>query len=213
MRGVALADASRRIERGEKGSRPTMKGLFKTVVLAIILILVSGIAHAQLRIHALSGTVTAINPKIQMTEVTPDDGSSPHFQWIQKSDGDIAFDKSVSNDAVAADKFTTKDTHVIAYYFGDGEKRTIVALHDLGNGPLLSSSGTVVKFNKHDHLLTITNSKGGEENYRTDAKTVGDTENGVSTNNKFDFAKGIHVRVIAAQTGDSQTALLIVPII
>jgi hypothetical protein len=190
-----------------------MKGLFRAVFLATSFCLVSAVANAQIRIHALSGTVTSINPKIQMTEINPDDGSSPHFEWIKKSDGAIDFDKSVSSDAVSADKFAIKDTHVIVYYFGEGEKRTVVALHDLGTGPLLKSSGTVVKFNKHDHLLTITNGTGGEETYRTDAKTVGDTENGVATNNKFDFAKGIHVRVVAAQTGDSQTALLIVPMI
>jgi hypothetical protein len=197
----------------QKESNIAMKWLYKTVLLAISFFLISVVANAQIRIHALSGTVTSINPKIRMTEVNPDDGSSPHFQWIQNSDGAIDFDKNVRSQAISADKFATKDTHVIVYYFGEGEIRTVVALRDLGTGPLLKTSGTVVKFNRHEHLLTIKNGTGGEEAYHTDAKTVGDTEDGVATNNKFDFAKGIHVRVIAAQTDDSQTALLIAPII
>jgi hypothetical protein len=170
-------------------------------------------ATAQERIHALSGTVTSINPKIQMTEIDTDDGSSAHFQWLKKSDGSIDFDKHVSADATDADKFTTKGTHVIVYYFGEGEVRTVVALHDLGTGPMGKSVGTIIQWNHHDHLLRIKNSTGGEESFHLDSQTVVDAASGVVKDFKFDLNKGDSARVLATQSNGSNTALLIVPAI
>jgi hypothetical protein len=195
-----------------KESKSIMKLLSRAVTFAICLSLAPSIAIAQQRIHALSGTVRAIHPKIQMTEIDTDDGSSGHFEWLTKTGVSIDFDKAVSADAIAADKFTTRDTHVIVYYCGVGDVRTIVALHDLGTGPLLNSTGTVVRLSRHEHLLVLRNSTGGDEIFQLDAKTVADTENGVMTGFKFDYNKGVHVRVIATQANGNETALLIVPI-
>ena len=188
-----------------------MKLLTRAVTFAICLSLAPSIAIAQQRVHALSGTVRVIHPKIQMTEIDTDDGTSGHFEWA-KPGVSIDFDKAVSADAIAADKFTTRDTHVIVYYCGVGDPRTIVALHDLGTGPLLNSTGTVVRLSRREHLLVLRNSTGGDEIFQIDAKTVADTENGVMTGLKFDYNKGQHLRVIATQANGNETALLIVPI-
>lgn len=188
-----------------------MKLLSKIVLLATCFSLMPSIAIAQARVHALSGTVRTIYPKVKMTEIDTDNGSSGHFEWLTKTGGPIEFDKSVSADAIAVDKFTTLQTHVIVYYCGQGEVRTLVALHDLGAGPLANSTGTVVKLDRHEHLLTIKNSKGGEESFHLDPKTVVDTEFGVATNYKFDLSKGTQVRVLVTQANGSQTALLITP--
>jgi hypothetical protein len=191
-----------------------MKLLSRAAFFVTCLFLTSTLAQAQTRVHALSGTVTTIRPKIQMTEIDTDDGTSAHFQWLKKSDGPLSFDKNVSNDAMAAEKFTTNNTHVIVYYFGDGVVRTVIALRDLGTGPLEKSVGTVVKFNRHDHLLTIRNSTGGEVLFHLDPKTVADTPDGVSQGFKFDLTKGETVRIIASQTANGEkTALLISPAI
>ena len=147
-----------------------------------------------------------------MIEIDTDDGSSGHFRWLKVSDGSINFDKSVSADAISADKFTTKGDHVIVYYFGEGAVRTAVALHDLGDGTMEKSTGTVVKLNRHEHSLTIKNSEGAELSYRLDPKTVADTANGVMEGFKFDLSKGDAVRVTAAQANGSDTAWLIVPV-
>jgi len=183
-----------------------MKLLSRAVTFAICLSLAPSIAIAQQRVHALSGTVRVIHPKIQMTEIDTDDGTSGHFEWA-KPGVSIDFDKAVSADAIAADKFTTRDTHVIVYYCGVGDVRTIVALHDLGTGPLLNSTGTVVRLSRREHLLVLRNSTGGDEIFQIDAKTVADTENGVMTGLKFDYNKGEHVRVIATQANGNETAL------
>lgn len=189
-----------------------LKALFTACFFATCFTFAISIAHGQQRVHALSGTVTSINAKISMIEIDTDDGTSGHFRWLKASDGAIDFDKAVSADSTAADKFTTKGNHVIVYYFGEGGVRTVVALHDLGDGSMEKSTGTVVKLNRHDHLLTIKNSAGAELSYRLDPKTVADTANGVSEGFKFDLSKGDSVRVTAdAQATGSGTALLIAP--
>ena len=190
-----------------------MKALFRTCLVAICFALIGSTAKAQERVHALSGTVTSINAKIGMIEVNTDDGSSGHFQWLRSSGASVDFDKTVSADATAAEKFTMQGHHVIVYYFGDGDVRTAVALHDLGDASIEKSTGTVMKLNRHDHLLTIKNSSGVEVSFHLDTKTVADTATGVSENFKFDFSKGDSVRVTAAQANGSDTALLIVPAI
>ena len=188
-----------------------MKALFRACLFATCLTLVSSVAQAQQRVHAVSGTVTSINPKIGMIEIDTDDGSSAHFRWLKKSEVSVEFDKTVSADAVPVDKFTTKGTHVIVYFFGEGDVRTAVALRDLGDGSLAKSTGTVVKLNRREHLLTIKNSSGTEESFHVDPKTVADTATGVMEGFKFDLSKGDQVRVTAAQANGSATALLIVP--
>ncbi len=49
---------------------------------------------------------------------------------------------------------------MIVYYYGVGTVRTVVALRSLGPGPLTKSRGTVVKFDKGDHPLSIKNQSG-----------------------------------------------------
>ncbi|HEY4381077.1 MAG TPA: hypothetical protein VGN01_12080 [Acidobacteriaceae bacterium] len=145
-----------------------------------------------------------------MTEITTDDGSSGHFRWLKKSDGEIEFDKTVSADATPADQYTSKGAHVIVYYFGEGDLRTVVAVHELGSGSIQKRTGTVVKLSRKDHLLTIKNASGSEESFQLDPKTVADTATGV-LQGKFDLSKGDQVRVMAAPAGSGETALLIVP--
>jgi hypothetical protein len=185
--------------------------ILKACVFAVCLSVAASTAVAQQIVHALSGTVSKIYPKIKMTEITTDNGTSGHFEWLKPSDGELNFDKMVKADTVGADKFTQVGAHVIVFFIGDGDVRTIVAVRDLGSGPLEKTSGTVVKLNRHDRLVTIKNSAGAEESFHLDDKTVGDTATGVFQNFKFDFSKGDQVRVTAAPSAGGETALLIAP--
>jgi hypothetical protein len=188
-----------------------INSLRRFTLVAVCLLPMSTAALAQSMIHAVSGTVTSISPKIRMIEIATDDGTSGHFQWMSKSDGPIMFDKTVSSDSTAVDKFATKGSHVIVYYFGDGEIRTAVAVRDLGSVPMKLISGKVIKCDRHDHLLTIHNDSGAEVTFHLDPKTVGDTETGVEQGFHFNFDKGTAVRVTATQVDDGVTALLIAP--
>lgn len=189
-----------------------MRIVQKVACITAALSLIAASGFAQQRVHAASGMVVVIHPKIQMTEMTMDDGSAGHFKWLQKSDPPIGFDKGVSADTTPADKFTELQTHVIVYYVGDGDVRTAVAFRPLGDGPFNSATGTVVKLNRKDHEITIKTSAGTEESFKLDPRTIGDTDNGVAQGFKFDFNKGNSVRVTFTTAEGGETALLIAPL-
>jgi hypothetical protein len=183
----------------------------KAALCAICFSLVTSFANGQERVHAVSGTVTSINPKIGMIEINTDDGTSGHFKCVRLQGISIDFDKDVKAETTDADKFTATGAHVIVYFFGDGEVRTAVALRVLGNGPFESDKGTVVKVNRHDHLIIIKTRAGADESFRIDPKTVADTTTGVVEGFKLDFDKGDAVQVTATPAAGDKTALLIAP--
>jgi hypothetical protein len=168
-----------------------IKALFRACFVATCFTFALSIAHAQHRLHAVSGTVTSINAKVGMVDIETDDGTSAHFRWVKASDGSINFDKAVRANSTAVDKFRTADDHVIVYYFGEGTIGTAVALHDLGDGSMDESTGRVVNLNGHDRLLTVKDSAGTELSYHLDPKTIADTASGVSQGLKFDLSKGV----------------------
>jgi hypothetical protein len=184
---------------------------FKSCLIAICFAVVMSVAQAQERVHAISGTVTAIHPKISMMEIETDDGSSTHFRWTKSGDASLEFDKTVRADSTVAENFTTPGHHVIVYYYGDDTVRTVVALHDLGDASVEKTAGTVVKLNRRDHLLTIKNEAGSVVSFHLDPKTVADTATGVAQGFKYDLSKGDHVQVTATSAKGSDTALLIAP--
>ena len=159
----------------------------------------------------MSGTITVVHPKIQMTDIATDDGTSGSFEWLAKTGEAVDFDKSVSADTVTPDKLTTKDAQIIAFYFGTGNARTLVAVRDLGTTPLIKAMGIVLLFNKKAHQLTLMNMAGAEETFQLAAKTNTDTYLGVAANFKYDFSKKQQVHVLATQANGAEKALLIVP--
>ena len=82
-------------------------------------------------------------------------------------------------------------------------------MQDLGPGPLENKTGTIVKFDKHQRLLTIKTASGVEESFRIDDKTVAETSVGAVEGHKFDPEKGDQVRVIATAANGSNTALFV----
>jgi hypothetical protein len=188
-----------------------MKLIVESCLIAICLGVAIPAANAQARIYAVSGTVTSINPKIQMTEVDTDDGTTGHFRWIATPGPAIDFNKNVSADATPADKFATKGDHAIVYFFGEGDVRTVVALRDIGAGPVEVTTGTVLKLNRKERVLTMKKTSGEEATFHLDVKTVVGTPDGVMEDLKFDLNKGDSIRVTSAQEKGSDTALLIVP--
>ena len=74
------------------------------------------------------------------------------FKDLTKSDVPMEFDKDLRAQATSADHFNTTGTHVIVYYFGEGDLRTAVALqalpkeHSKGQSELWSSSTSINVF-------------------------------------------------------------------
>ena len=186
----------------------SQKQMIHVAVAALCLPVAAVTAHAQTMVHAISGTVVSVMPNLKMIEVQTDDGADSHFQWVRSDKEKIDFDKNVSADSTAVNGSAVKGNHIIVYYFGDGDPRVAVALRDLG-AAAQAETGTVVKLDKHDHVLLLKNDSGAEITFHLDPKTVGDTPTGVSENFKFDFNKGQYLRVIFTKADDGPTAWLI----
>ena len=131
------------------------------------------------------------------------------LKTLTKSNIPLEFDKDLRAQATSADSFNTKGTHVIVYYFGEGIQRTAVALQGLASGPLKRTIGTVVKFDKHQRLLTVESAPGGVQSFHIDSKTVVETSVGAVEGRRFDPQKGDQVRVTAAPAQGTGTALFI----
>jgi hypothetical protein len=166
-------------------------------------------ANAQQVVHALAGTVTYINPTNKTIIINTDDGSEGLFKAMTASNVSLEFAKDLRADSTPADAFTKKGSHVIVYYFGDGDERTAVAVRDLGGGQLKKISGTVSKFNKHEHLLTIKDASGVSESFRIAPNAVAETAVGAVEGARFDPGTGDQVRVTTTLANGGPEALFI----
>lgn len=185
------------------------RGFYQAWLLVGCLLGTSFAVAAQEVVHALTGTVTAINSASNIILVKTDDGSEGQFNVLKNANLSMDFENRIRAGAVAADVFTKTKTQVLVYYFGDGAVRTVVALEDLGVGPLVKVRGTVVKLERHEHLLTIKNAAGVAMTFHIDDKTVAETAMGVVEGMKCDAQKGDQVRVTATSANGVQTALFV----
>jgi hypothetical protein len=168
-------------------------------------------ANAQEVVHALSGTVSAINPTTKTIIINTNDGSFGLFKEPAKSNLPLLFENDIRSRTTPADTFQDKGAQVIVYYFGGGfgqsSDRTVVALQNLGAGPIEKDTGTVVKFNKH--ALTIKTDSGAEETFQIGDSAVAETATGAARAEKFDPGKGDQVRVIAALDNGQKTLIFV----
>ncbi len=186
-----------------------LKTLSQACCLVGVVSLAAFAANAQEVVHALAGTVSSINPAAQTITIKTDDGSEGLFKDLVKSNVSVDFDRNVRTASIPAGSFTRQGAHVIVYYFGAGDVRTAVALQELGAGPLQKISGSVYKFNKHQHLLTIKDAAGTSESIHIDPKTVAETPWGAVEGDKIDPGKGDRVRVTAVLANGAEDALFI----
>ena len=120
---------------------------------------------AQEVVHALAGVVKVVNASSNTIIVATDDGSDGVFS-VAPAKVAVEFDKSVRSEAVAAGTFKNAGAQVIVYYYGVGGTRTVVALHDLGPGPFTKSAGTIVKYDKGQHSLSVEDASGAVEIFK-----------------------------------------------
>jgi hypothetical protein len=169
--------------------------------------LTAPVATAQEVIHALTGTVSSIDPAGKTITVYTDDRSESLFKDFTNLQKRIEFDKKVRADATAASAFNRKGAYVIVYYFGDGNVRTTVGLRSLGSGPFTKNSGTVVKL--EEHSIAIKGESGAVDSFKITSDTVAETGTGAIEGLKFRPQKGDQVQVIATASNGSATALFI----
>jgi hypothetical protein len=186
-----------------------LKTLFKISMLVGCLALASRAATAQEIVHALSGTLSSIDAGAKTITIATDDGSDGTFHLLANPRTPLNFDKGIRSEATAAGDFKTQGAHVVVYYFGAGSGRTVVALKDLGAGPFTTTSGTVVKFDKKEHSLTVKDQAGANQSFSVAPGTIAETDQGAIEGLKFDPRKGEKVIVAAAQASSGSTAVFI----
>jgi hypothetical protein len=193
-----------------------MKGLFATGLIAGGLFLPAAGAAAQEVVHVVAATVRHVNPQNGMIITTTDDGSEGMFKGADAK-VQTNLDKALIAQITPAQKFvasseSTAGDRVIVFYFeGVNSARSAYAVLDLGKGPFDKSTGTVTKFDRHGHMLTIKDDSGIETTFRIAATTVGDMTDGAVQGFKYDVGKGERVRVTATAANGGEDALLIVP--
>jgi len=165
-------------------------------------------ASAQWVIHALGGTLKSTSTGAKTIVLNTDDGTPGDFQIPTLSKVNMNFDKEVRSETVAPDKFSGKDGQVIVFFYGDGVVRTAVAVESAGTGPFQKITGTVVKYDKHDRVITL-QTDAGEMTFPISDKTIVDTPDGVVPGRKFSAERGDHLRLLALKKdGQEQTPLI-----
>ena len=185
------------------------RGCFKVCLVVGFFFLATSAATAQEVVHALCGTIRSINSNGKTITVRTDDGTARLFKKSTNSNVSLDFDKRIRAEAIAADAFTKSGIRVIVYYFGEGDLQTAVALQDIGTGPFEERSGTVVKFDRHERLLTLRDHSGVEETFHLNPKTVAETPFGAAEGLELDPKDGDQLTVTASPVNGNETALFI----
>lgn len=185
------------------------KILVSVCMLAGFVVLLPATLASQEVIHALTGTISAINPSGKTITVFQDVGSRAVFDDMVNHKTAIAFDKKIAAESTAAAAFDKQGAYAIIFYYGDGDDRTVVAVKNLGAGPFSSTTGAVTKMDSHAHTITVKDSAGAEHTYRIDAESVAEGYAGAIPGLKFQAQTGDQVRVVSSGQGGVQVALFL----
>lgn len=164
---------------------------------------------AQEVVHALTGTVSAVDPVSCTITVKTDDGSEGLFKDVAGTQIKTSFDKEIEAQSTPVDQFKQVGSHVIVYYFGFGDLRTAVAVKELTAASVHKSTGTVTEADHHHHLLTLKDDAGGTQEIAIDKDASVDTAEGVVEGHKYEPSKGEHLTVIWTATNGQNTAIFI----
>jgi hypothetical protein len=166
-------------------------------------------AAGQEVVHALTGTVSSINPGSKTITIFTDWHTESRFKDLTSSKVPISFDKKIREDTTPADAFKKEGAYIILFYYGGGSGQTAVAMRNLGGGPFTEETGTVSKFENRDHSLSVKDASGVVQSFKITENTVGETASGAAEGFKFQIQKGDQVRVLSSSVDGNPTALFV----
>lgn len=166
-------------------------------------------AGAQMVVHAVSGTVKAINPGSKTMDVTVENGDTSEFKLAPDSKVSLDFDNALRSDAMDANKFQKVGDYAVVYYYGYDNNQTAVAVKDLGVGPFEKIDGTVTNFDKHSRTMTVKDDAGKTETFTLGPHLVVDLGVSVENGRSYDPHKGYSVRVTYTTNGGKNTAVFV----
>lgn len=180
--------------------------LVRTCSFAGCLVALSLPLGAQEIIHALTGTVSAIDSAAGTISVLEDNHSTAVFHRGQKVPS--SFDKRIAADATAATSLDKTGAYSIIFYYGGQDAGQVVALKKLGNGPFSSTEGTVEKYDR-GRSISVRDASGAVQTFDMDDSTVAETNMGAVQSRKFSAEKGDHVRIVSSTESGKPMALFI----
>ena len=164
------------------------------------------VLRAQEVIHALTGVVTFVDRTTKSIGVQTSDGGQSVFSYANQPQGTIAFDKNIRAGAIEPDVYNKVSDHVIVYFYGGYDRRTVVAIRDLGKVPLQISTGTVINGNRKHHTLEIKTEAGVSESYQISKDTSIETPEGVIGGLNFDPVRNSRIIVKYSGTAENRVA-------
>lgn len=186
-----------------------LKVVWSGCALAVCLGSFTVASPAQQVVHALTGTVSAMDDASKTLTVFQDNGSEGQFKDVMGAKSHVILDKKIALETTSMDASKVKGSYVIVFYTGDNDARAAVALKSLGAGPFTSSEGTVTKFEGKGHSISVQDKSGATQVFRIAQDTVAEGYMGVVDGYKFQAAKGDHIRVVGTTENGALTALFV----
>lgn len=184
-----------------------LKIMLKTGALAgWFSIAISG-AAAQEVIHAYAGTVSAVDAVSRTITVNDEDGYPAMFKDTADAKTTALLNKKLHGGVASVNSVTQRGTHVIVYYFSSGNDRVAVGLRNLGPGPFIDETGTVVK--SEERSIVIRSKSGTVESFTITPDMTAETSVGVIGGLKFQAEKGDQVRITATASNGASDAVFI----
>ncbi len=216
---LRLAGQLQSIEKGSVGEalKGEFKRMWRKVMLARFvrsylfsgaLVFLSLPLGAQQIIHALTGTVSQIDPDRGTITVLQDNHDEATFQRADAKITLSGIDKRIAADATMAAAFDKSGAYTIVFYCGGGDVRNVVALKSLGTGPFTSTEGTVEKYDR-GKSIEVRDGSGTTYAFAIDGATVAETNFGAVPAKKFSAGKGDHVRIVSSTVGGTPTVLFV----
>jgi hypothetical protein len=182
--------------------------LTRILVPATILAFTCCASPAQEVIHALTGVVTKVDSAGHTITLTSSDGTQTVLQDETKHPK-FDFDKSLQSSAIDSAAFDKQGDRAIVYYFGEGLERRAVAVKDLGQTPLKTSTGVVTHWDRHHRVVTIKAADGTTQTFQLDNNTAVDTPMGVVNGDKFGPQNGDQVSIRYLNKDGNNTAVFL----
>lgn len=186
--------------------------MFRRVALFFVLVVClagcCSLASAQAVVHALTGTVNAIDPTAKTITMFLDNGKPDTFKDMTNEKVSFSTDKKLLASTTTPDDFKKQGSYVVVFYFGGTEERTVVALRSLGTGPFTATTGVVTKFDAR-RSLTVQDASGAVQTFTLNPETIAESGAGAVSAAKFQAEKGDKVRIVGTSKDGSATALFV----
>lgn len=166
------------------------------------------LARAQAVVHALTGTVSSIDPATKTITMYLDGGTQGVFKDMTNTKVSMSVDKKILPDTSTPGDFKKTGAYVVVFYIGGSDERAAVALRSLGPGPFTATSGTVARFDGR-RSIAVQDPSGAVQSFKLSADTVAEGGSGAVSGLKFQADKGNRVHIVGGSKDGETVALFV----